>query len=120
MLKENRMEKIFKNRILPGLLFGLFYGASCFSQSRQGTPGGGKDAYSQVNPFIGTTKSAAVTKWGNEGGVYPGAVAPWGFVQLSPETRVGDSRGYDYSDRSMYYFSCFHHASGFPGGSAGG
>ena len=41
-----------------------------------------------VDPFIGTTVSNVLTKWGNNGGCYPGAVAPSGSVQLSPETRV--------------------------------
>lgn len=72
-----------------------------------------------VNPFIGTAKSSVPTKWGSEGGTYPGAVAPWGYLQLSPETRVSGANGYDYSDSVIYYFSCLHHNSGFPGGSAG-
>ncbi len=72
-----------------------------------------------VNPFIGTAKSNVLTTWGNEGGTYPGAVAPSGAIQLSPETRVNGSRGYDYTDSVIYYFSCFLHFSGFPGGSAG-
>ena len=69
-----------------------------------------------VNPFIGTAKSNVFTRWGNEGGTYPGAVAPWGAVQLSPETR---SSGYDYKDSSIRFFSCLQHHSGFPGGSVG-
>ena len=69
-----------------------------------------------VNPFIGTAKSNVYTKWGNEGGTYPGAVAPWGAVQLTPETR---GSGYDYKDSSIRFFSCLQHHSGYPGGSAG-
>lgn len=72
-----------------------------------------------VNLFIGTDKSDAPTKWGSEGGTYPGAVAPWGAVQLSPETRMHEPRGYYYSDSLIYFFSCLHHMSGFPNGSAG-
>lgn len=72
-----------------------------------------------VNPFIGTTKSAVVTKWGNEGGCYPGAVAPHGFYQLTPETRRTGARGYDYQDSTICYFTCMYHHSGFPGGAAG-
>ena len=72
-----------------------------------------------VNPFIGTTKSNVLTKWGNDGGTFPGAVAPSGAIQLSPETRVTGNRGYDYADSNIYYFSCFNHFSGFPGGSSG-
>jgi len=70
-----------------------------------------------VNPFIGTAKSDAFTRWGNEGGTYPGAVAPWGYIQLTPETRSGG--GYDYGDSVIRVFSCMRHPSGFPNGSAG-
>lgn len=72
-----------------------------------------------IDPFIGTTVSNVLTKWGNNGGCYPGAVAPSGGIQLSPETRVTGARGYNYPDSSIYYFSCFGHMSGFPGGSSG-
>ncbi|MEO3407738.1 GH92 family glycosyl hydrolase [Mucilaginibacter sp. CAU 1740] len=70
-----------------------------------------------VNPFIGTGKSNVFTKWGSEGGTYPGAVVPSGYIQLSPETRNG--KGYNYADTGICYFSCFRHMSGFPEGSAG-
>jgi len=77
------------------------------------------DPLQYVNPFIGTTRSNVVTKWGSEGGTYPGAVAPWGAVQLTPETRVTGDRGYDYRDSTIYFFSCARHFSGFPNGNAG-
>ncbi|WP_184543153.1 GH92 family glycosyl hydrolase [Mucilaginibacter sp. FT3.2] len=70
-----------------------------------------------VNPFIGTAQSNVLTKWGSEGGTYPGAVAPSGFIQLSPETRF--VKGYNYGDSAIYYFSCMRHMSGFPEGSSG-
>lgn len=72
-----------------------------------------------VNPFIGTTKSKVLTNWGSEGGTYPGAVAPSGYIQLTPETRMAPTRGYDYSDSTIYFFSCLRHFSGFPNGSSG-
>jgi len=72
-----------------------------------------------VNPMTGTTKSGVLTKWGGNGGTYPGAVFPSGSIQLSPETRVTGARGYDYSDSSIYFFSCMKHYSGFPEGSSG-
>lgn len=70
-----------------------------------------------VNSFIGTAPSNVATKWGSDGGIYPGAVAPSGYIQLSPETRFG--KGYHYTDHLICYFSCFGHMSGFPEGSAG-
>ena len=44
-----------------------------------------------VNPFIGTGKCNVSTLWGNYGGTYPGATAPWGMVQLTPETSIRPS-----------------------------
>jgi len=72
-----------------------------------------------VDPFIGTTTSNVLTKWGSDGGTYPGAVAPSGAIQLTPETRLSNVKGYDYADSTVYYFSCFGHSSGFPEGSSG-
>ncbi|GAA0549424.1 GH92 family glycosyl hydrolase [Chitinophaga japonensis] len=78
-----------------------------------------KDLLSYVDPLIGTTKSNVPTRWGSEGGTYPGAVAPAGYLQLTPETRAAGAKGYDYTDSVIYYFSCLRHYSGFPSGSAG-
>jgi len=77
------------------------------------------DPLPYVNPFIGTAESNVLTKWGSEGGCYPGAVAPWGAVQVTPETRATGGKGYNYRDSSIYFFSCAQHLSGFPNGSAG-
>jgi len=57
---------------------------------------------SLVNPFIGT---------GGHGHTYPGATAPFGMMQLSPDTRIADwdgSSGYHYSDSVIYGFSHTH------------
>ncbi len=90
------------------------------------TIGFGHNGYAQqgnhlryVDPFIGTTRSNVLTKWGSYGGTYPGAVAPSGAIQLTPETRLSEVEGYDYADSAIYFFSCFGHSSGFPGGSSG-
>ncbi len=72
-----------------------------------------------VNPWIGTSNTRTESKWGDEGGTYPGAVAPFGYMQLTPETRVGDSNGYNYLDHSIYFFSCLKHYTGYPDGSSG-
>lgn len=80
----------------------------------------GQEPASFVNPFIGTGKSTAKSKWGNYGGTYPGAVAPWGMVQLTPETSIRlDDNGYYYDDSVIHFFSCVNHKSGFPNGSSG-
>ena len=55
-----------------------------------------------VNPFIGT---------GGHGHTYPGAVLPFGMVQLSPDTRLDGwdgCSGYHYSDSIIYGFSHTH------------
>lgn len=80
-----------KNRIQIFCFF--IFAHFCFAQN-----------YSQfVNPFIGT---------GGHGHTFPGAVMPFGMVQLSPDTRVDDSwdgcSGYHYSDSIIYGFSHTH------------
>ncbi len=55
-----------------------------------------------VNPFIGT---------GGHGHTFPGATAPFGMVQLSPDTRLSGwdgCSGYHYSDSAIYGFSHTH------------
>ena len=55
-----------------------------------------------VNPFIGT---------GGHGHTYPGASAPFGMIQVSPDTRKDDwdgCSGYHYSDSIIYGFSQTH------------
>ena len=61
-----------------------------------------KDYTSFVDPFIGT---------GEHGHTYPGAVLPFGMVQLSPDTRGPNwdgSSGYHYSDKTIMGFSHTH------------
>lgn len=55
-----------------------------------------------VNPFIGT---------GGHGHTFPGATAPFGMVQLSPDTRLegwDGCSGYHYTDSIIYGFSHTH------------
>jgi putative alpha-1,2-mannosidase len=61
-----------------------------------------KDYTKYVNPFIGT---------GGHGHTYPGAVVPFGMVQLSPDTRLNGwdgCSGYYYTDTTVYGFSHTH------------
>jgi len=61
-----------------------------------------KDYTQLVNPFIGT---------GGHGHTYPGAVMPFGMVQLSPDTRLtgwDGCSGYYYTDTTVYGFSHTH------------
>ena len=55
-----------------------------------------------VNPFVGT---------GGHGHTFPGATAPFGMIQLSPDTRHegwDGCSGYHYSDSVIYGFSHTH------------
>ena len=63
-----------------------------------------QDLTQYVNPFIGTDA---------HGHTFPGAVYPFGMIQLSPDTRpnAGDwdgCSGYHYSDKVIYGFSHTH------------
>ncbi|WP_242695939.1 GH92 family glycosyl hydrolase [Desertivirga brevis] len=61
-----------------------------------------------VNPFIGT---GAVDKNSLSGSNFPGATVPFGFVQLSPDTRrepEEPASGYDYNDTKIVGFSHTH------------
>nr|WP_254602704.1 GH92 family glycosyl hydrolase [Sphingomonas bacterium] len=65
------------------------------------------DTYADVDPFIGT---------GGEGHTFPGAVAPFGMIQLSPDTDTscelracyGHAAGYRYEDPTIQGFSHTH------------
>ncbi|BDI33545.1 alpha-1,2-mannosidase [Capsulimonas corticalis] len=58
-----------------------------------------------VNPFCGTAGG------GNAAFLYPGAVAPFGMVQWSPDTSQNPS-GYQYSDTQVHGFSLTHGSGG--------
>src|SRR5207249_7162212 len=58
---------------------------------------GQADPVSLVNPFVGTQ---------NFGNTFPGASAPFGMVQVSPDT--GGQGGYDYLQNTIYGFSQTH------------
>src|SRR5882672_11577956 len=87
----------------------LFSGLKCFTLLlsvvfTETTPTFAQQDWSAyVNPFIGT---------GGHGHTFPGAVVPFGMVQLSPDTRIDGSwdgcSGYHYSDSVIYGFSHTH------------
>lgn len=63
---------------------------------------GQSDLTRYVDPFIGT---------GGHGHTFPGAIIPYGMVQLSPDTRLtgwDGCSGYHYSDSIIYGFSHTH------------
>ncbi|MBR1774589.1 MAG: GH92 family glycosyl hydrolase [Bacteroidales bacterium] len=72
-------------------LTAVIFSVSAFSQKAQ-----------LVNPFVGTDE---------HGHTYPGVTAPFGQVQLSPDTRLNGwdgCSGYHYSDNKIYGFSHTH------------
>ncbi|MFN5418703.1 MAG: GH92 family glycosyl hydrolase [Flavobacteriia bacterium] len=72
------------------------------SASSQTTPRKRYDFAQHVNPFIGTDA---------HGHTYPAAAAPFGMMQLGPDTRYNGwdgCSGYHYSDSVIYGFSHTH------------
>ena len=92
LLKSKKIKRT--NIVYFYLFFILLISQTSFAQN---------NFVSYVNPFIGT---------GGHGHTFPGAVLPFGMVQLSPDTRVDDSwdgcSGYHYSDSIIYGFSHTH------------
>ena len=82
------------NKFITVLAISLL-GVSCVNPKTQ-------DAVSFADPFVGT---------GFHGHTYPGATAPFGMVQLSPDTRNktwDGSSGYHSSDSTILGFSHTH------------
>ena len=85
-------------------LFVLFFlvGIGCTKGPNLETEYIGNDYTKYVDPFIGT---------GGHGHTFPGAMVPFGMVQLSPDTRMENwdgSSGYHYSDKTIMGFSHTH------------
>jgi putative alpha-1,2-mannosidase len=83
--------------LLIACLWLLFFQPDVSAQKRKK-----RDYAALVNPFVGT---------GGHGHTFPGATAPFGMVQLSPDTRLegwDGCSGYHYSDTVVYGFSHTH------------
>jgi predicted alpha-1,2-mannosidase len=92
-LKSWKMKNSVRLIFILVILFLAFN--SCISEDLTGPA-------SEVNPFIGT---------GGHGHTFPGAVVPFGMVQLSPDTKIDDwdhCSGYHYSDSVILGFSHTH------------
>ncbi len=62
-----------------------------------------------VNPFVGTRPGGADHgTGGGAGNTFPGAVAPFGMVQWSPDTKKSQPGGYFYDDNTITGFSLTH------------
>ncbi len=62
-----------------------------------------------VNPLIGTAKSTQRTVWESNGATFPGVLAPYGMVQITPDR-------YRYADTHIKGFSYLDHSSGWGSG----
>ncbi len=78
------------------LITALLFGLTTTAQEAQWT------SIQDINPFIGT---------GGHGHTHPSAQAPFGMIQLGPNTRYDGwdgCGGYHYTDSAMYGFTCTH------------
>src|SRR5687767_9832216 len=92
MINKIRILQILKHLVSPVIIVFVFC-APAFPQ---------QDLTRYVNPFIGTA---------GHGHTFPGAIVPYGMVQLSPDTRLtgwDGCSGYHYSDSIVYGFSHTH------------
>jgi predicted alpha-1,2-mannosidase len=93
-------------RAVLAMLLAATCGISVAAPDTPATDDAGARAVAAVDPFIGT---------GGEGHTFPGAVVPFGMVQLSPDTQIrprdkayGWAAGYRYDDRTIVGFSHTH------------
>lgn len=94
-----RTRKSKKQAILVGVvtLFGLVLTHNLSAQTAAS-----KNYCDYVNPFVGTQ---------GEGNTYPAAVAPFGMIQIGPDTDIEkweNASGYEYTDTLLYGFSLTH------------
>ncbi len=88
------------------LSFGFIFLTQIFAWTQNSTASHKNTAY--VNPFIGTGSIDSLSLSGSN---FPGAVVPFGFVQLSPDTDDSPEdpcSGYDYADKRIVGFSHTH------------
>jgi predicted alpha-1,2-mannosidase len=100
--KINSFEVFFRSNCKPYyLMFRTFLTASFFYFSFN-CSAQAPDYTQYADPIVGT---------GGHGHTFPGAVMPFGMVQLSPDTRLSGwdgCSGYHYSDNKIYGFSHTH------------
>ncbi|MCD7851803.1 MAG: GH92 family glycosyl hydrolase [Parabacteroides sp.] len=78
--------------------FGLLLAGSVFSCNTPKQETVDRPLSSYVNPFIGaTTNTEAAGSYHGLGKTFPGATAPFGMVQVSPNTITGGDNGSGYS-----------------------
>ena len=86
-----------KKKILLLITAGIIFASCSQKQSKQDT-----DYAKFVNPFVGSDLA---------GHTYPGALTPFGMVQLSPDTKLDGwegCSGYHFLDSVIYGFTHTH------------
>jgi predicted alpha-1,2-mannosidase len=75
----------------------------------EAAPAANQDPAQWVNPFVGTRPGGEDHgTGGGAGNTFPGAVAPFGMVQWSPDTVKAQHGGYFYDDNALKGFSLTH------------
>jgi len=96
-----RTDVLLRMVLQSSLLILVTLAVSCYRDALTGE-GDGAPLSSYIRPLIGTH---------GEGNVYPGPSAPFGMVQLSPDTDKvlwATASGYEYSDPTILGFSLTH------------
>src|SRR5579864_273064 len=96
---------------LPVFVLILWGATSCALHEKNGanparaeTKGGPADLVQYANPMCGTGTAKDVPAGDNN--LYPGATLPFGMIQWSPDTELGQHRGgYGYADTHISDFS---------------
>ncbi len=102
-LRPLRAHKRARNLVLHAFGLGIVVGGFCGTLPAQTPP---TSLISYVNPFVGTD---------NSGDTYPGAQAPFGMVQFTPDLK---QQGYYYNELTMHGFALTLMSG--PGGDNGG
>jgi predicted alpha-1,2-mannosidase len=106
-MKKHHLSPLIAVPAVIGLASLFAFGAPTKSTVQSAAPEAPLVDY--VRPFVGTQ---------GEGNTYPGASAPFGMVQLSPDTEKQlweTASGYEYSDSSIIGFSLTHlNGTGIP------
>lgn len=97
-------------RAILALAMVLSAAPPAFGSPGQRPPADELDLTGYVDPFIGTADSNSPNPvpGGAGGSTYPGAVVPFGMVQLSPDTPNASPSGYSFADSVIEDFSLTH------------
>lgn len=96
-----------KNRFLTGSILSAIILLGLFSAGTTALAGQSAGPVGAVNPFVGTGRGPAPDVDSSNENLFPGAVLPFGMVQLSPDTE-SHGYGYHYFQNTIQGFSMTH------------